>query len=345
MKHIKPLISLLLGVAMTLASVTAIAAKPAHTKEVNVYSYRQAHLIQPLLDKFSQDTGIKTNAVFISQGIAEKLQFEGKKSPADIILTVDIYRLAELKEKGLTQSVSSKVLRRRVPADFRDPDNNWFALTHRARVIFATADTKRAPIGEVSNYLDLANPGLGKRVCTRPLSHIYNLGLTASLIVQYGEDRASKWLTGLKNNLARRPQGNDRAQIKALTSGQCDYALANSYYFNLLAADDPKWTKDIRWITPKAGKGGTHMNVSGMAMARYAPNSANALKLMEFLTSDWAQETYSLNNNEIPIVVSVPSPAREQLGNFDRQKISIGTLATFINEAQGLIISSKIDLH
>lgn len=317
---------------------------PLLANEVNVYSYRQAHLIEPLLKKFSQDTGIKTNAVFVSQGIAEKLLFEGKKSPADIVLTVDIYRLAELKNKGLTRRVSSNILQSRVSADFRDPSDNWFALTQRARVIFATTDTQRAPVGEVSSYVDLAKPGLGKRICTRPMSHIYNLGLVSSLIAQYGEDKANKWLSGVKNNLARRPQGNDREQIKAITSGQCDYAIANSYYFNLLKADNPKWTKNIRWITPKLAEGGTHMNVSGMAMTRYAPNPDNALKLMEFLVSNWAQQTYALDNNEIPIVNNIDSTFREQLGDFDRQNIALGTLAAFINKAQSLILSSKIDL-
>lgn len=313
--------------------------------EVNIYSYRQSHLIEPLLNKFSQDTGIKTNAVFVSQGIAEKLRFEGKNSPADIVLTVDIYRLAELKEKGLTRSVTSDALTNRIPAAFRDISNHWFALTQRSRVIFATSDTKRAPFGEVSGYLDLAKPNLGKRVCTRTLSHIYNLGLISSLIAQYGEERADKWLRGLKKNLARRPQGNDREQIKAITSGQCDYAVANSYYFNLLTADDPKWTKDIRWITPKSDKGGTHMNVSGMAMTRHSPNPENALKLMEFLSSDWAQQTYASYNNEIPIIDTISSSAREQLGDFERQPVAIETLATFINKAQDLVISSKIDLR
>ena len=336
------LLLILCFISISLLSVPAQAAS-ASAGEVNIYSYRQAYLIQPLLDKFSQDTGIKTNAVFVSQGIAEKLQFEGKRSPADVVLTVDIYRLAELKARGLTRSVSSSSLSKRIPADFRDPDNNWFALTHRARVIFATTDTKRAPSGEVTNYLDLASPKLGKRLCTRPLSHIYNLGLVSSLIAQYGEDRASKWLAGLKNNLARRPQGNDREQIKALVRGQCDYAIANSYYFNLLTQDDPKWTKDIRWITPTAKQGGTHMNVSGMAMARYAPNPANAQRLMEFLASDWAQETYALSNNEIPVVENIPSPAAEQLGDFDRQKVALGALASFINQAQALVISNKLD--
>lgn len=316
------------------------------TNEVNIYSYRQTYLIEPMLQKFSQETDIKTNVVYISTGIAEKLRFEGSKSPADIVLTVDIYRLSELKQKGLTASVESKVLSRRIPAAFRDKDNHWFSLTQRARIIYATNDVTRAPLDEVTSYLDLARPGLGKRVCIRPLSHIYNLGLTASLMTQYGIAETQNWLKGLKANLARRPQGNDREQIKAITNGLCDYAVANSYYFNLLAKDDPKWTRNIRFITPKSKQGGTHMNVSGMTLTRYAPNRANAIKLMEFLVSNWAQDIYAVSNNEIPVVESIAknSPAANELGNFERQNIAIETLATFINQAQRLVTDSKIDL-
>ena len=328
-----------------LLTISFWIASSASAEEVNVYSYRQSHLIQSLLDEFTMQTGIKANVVFASQGIAERLEFEGRKSPADIVLTVDIYRLSELKSKGLTSPVESKKLSKVLPASLRDADNNWFALTTRARVIYASDDKKRAPLKEVRSYLDLAKPNLGKRICIRPLSHIYNLGLTSSLIAQYGIKQTSDWLTGLKNNLARRPQGNDRAQIKAIAQGVCDYAVANSYYFNLLALDDTKWTRNIRIITPNAKKGGTHMNISGMALTRYAPNRKNAIKLMEFLVSEWAQYHYAQANQEFPVVegIEVSPLLKKNFGNFDRQNVAIGTTATFIPSAQSIINTLGVD--
>ena len=332
--------TLILLLALPLGFVSA----QAEANEVNIYSYRQPHLIKPLLDRFTAETGIKTNQLFTSSGIAEKLEFEGKSSPADLILTVDIYRLVELKRKGLSSQVKSRKLRGRIPSAYRDRDGDWYALTKRARIILASTDPKRAPYGEVESYLDLAKPELTKRLCIRPLNHIYNLGLTSSLISQYGEARTSEWLSGLKPNLARRPQGNDRAQIKGITQGICDYAVANHYYLGLLDQEDPKWTRNVRIIAPTKEAGGTHMNVSGMALARHAPNRENAIKLMEFLASDWAQKTYAADNTEIPIVDGIQVPALVELGDPDMQKVSIEAIASFLTKAQELVSRSKVDL-
>ena len=312
---------------------------------VNVYSYRQTQLIQPLLDEFSKQTGVKTRAVYLKAGIAERMELEGAKSPVDVILTVDIYRLAELKNKGLTQPVRSAVINNQVPDDLRDPAKHWFGLTKRARVIYASDDPKRAPLNEVRSYTDLAKAQLGKRICIRPLSHIYNLGLTASLIAQNGEQATATWLNGVKANLARKPQGNDRAQIKAITQGVCDYAIANSYYFALLDKEDPKWTRNIRVITPRLRRGGTHINISGMALARYAPNRANAQQLMEFLVGKWAQEYYASTNNEFPIVAAtqvIPFLV-ERFGAFETQQLSLSAIARFTPTAQKLVNQAGID--
>ena len=319
-------------------------AGTAYAKEVNIYSYRQSFLIEPLLTGFTETTGIETNVVYLSSGIAEKMALEGSNSPVDLILTVDITRLKELKDKGLTSPARSGVLRRKIPPSLRDKDNHWFALTERARIIYASVDPKRAPVGEVNSYADLAKPALAKRLCTRPLSHVYNLGLTASLIAQNGEQSTVAWLAGIKNSLARKPQGNDRAQIKAITGGLCDYALGNSYYYYLLEAEDIKWTENVRFITPEAKDGGTHMNISGMALARYAPHKAEALKLMQFFVGDWAQTVYANTNNEIPVVKGIPSSQRYDLGDFDRQPVSILDVANNLGKAQALVSSSQIDL-
>lgn len=337
MKHVFKLIVIFL--------LLNISSPVFANEEVNIYSYRQSHLIQPLLDEFTAKTGIKTNAVYIKQGIAEKLEFEGKKSPADLVLTVDIYRLSELKSKYLTAPLESVKLKKLIPLYLRDKDNHWFALSMRARVIYTSNDENRAPIGEVTSYLDLANPKLGKRVCIRPLSHIYNLGLTSSLVAQYGEKRTEQWMSGLKNNLARRPQGNDRAQIKAITQNVCDYAIANSYYFSLLELDDSKWTRNIRIITPSAKNGGTHSNISGMAMTRHAPNKVNARKLMEFLVDKWAQFHYAQTNQEFPVVegIEISNSLKKNFGDFDRQNIDINTITNFIHTAQRIVNKVGID--
>ena len=332
---------------LTLGLLSCALSSPNILAEgvVNVYSYRQTQLIQPLLDGFSKQTGIKTQAVYLKAGIAERMELEGTKSPVDVILTVDVYRLAELTSKGLTQPVNSAVINKQVPADLRDPNNHWFGLTKRARVIYASDDPTRAPLNEVRSYRDLAKAKLGKRLCIRPLSHIYNLGLTASLIAQNGEPATAAWLQSIKENLARKPQGNDRAQIKGITQGVCDYAVANSYYFALLAEEDPKWTRNIRVITPKLSRGGTHINISGMALARYAPNQANAQKLMEFLVGQWAQEYYASVNNEFPIVAETPiTPFLvNTFGDFETQQLSLSAVSSFAPTAQKLVNQAGID--
>ena len=338
----------LLLYASTLALLisTSLFGNVAYSAEkVNIYSYRQVHLVRPLLDEFTKKTEIETNVLYINAGIAERMQLEGTRSPADLILTTDVYRLAELKNLELTQPVRSGKILRNVPATLRDPDNHWFGLTKRVRVIYASDDPKRAPLGEVASYSDLARNGLGDRICIRPLSHIYNLGLTASLIAQNGLPATEDWLRGVKKNLARKPQGNDRAQIKGITRGVCDYAVANSYYFALLAADDTKWTRNIRVITPTLKKGGTHVNISGMALARYAPNAKSAKKLMEFLTDKWAQAYYASVNNEFPVVRGIQASdfLNKQFGDFEPQQLSLDTIAGFAANAQEMVNRIGID--
>jgi len=320
-----------------------MASSFAYSTEVNIYSYRQPHLIKQLVDEWSIQTGIKANLLYVKDGIAEKLQFEGKNSPADLVLTTDVYRLAELKDKGLTQPVESTLINQAIKAPLRDPANHWFALTIRARVIYASES--RAQLNEIQSYADLAQKGLGKRICTRPLSHIYNLGLVASFIAQQGQTVTKDWLEGTKDNLARRPQGNDRAQIRAIGQGTCDYAIGNSYYFGLLAHDEPQWTENIRIIMPTAKKGGTHINISGMAMTRYAPNYQQAKTLMEFLVGEQAQEYYARVNYEFPArEATALSPfLKDTFGVFDRQQLAITTLAQYAPQAQRLIDEVGID--
>ena len=304
------------------------AAAPALAEEVNVYSLRQPELIQPLFDAFTAETGIDVNVAHIDKGMVERLQSEGDRSPADLVLTVDIARLAQVVEAGVTQPVESEVLAANIPAEFRDPGNQWFGLTARARIVYASKE--RVADGEVTTYEDLADPKWQGRICTRAGTHDYNLGLTAAMIVHDGLDATKAWAEGLKANLAKKPQGGDRDQVKSIWTGECDIALGNTYYMGQMLADPEQkaWADSVRIVYPTFKDGGTHMNVSGMALTKAAPNKDAALKLMEFLSSDEAQKIYAETNNEFPVKPGVPSSVLvESWGEFTPDTINLMDVA------------------
>lgn len=283
-----------------IAALASFAA-PSIAKDVNVYSYRQPELVKPLFDAFTAETDIKVNVQFLKKGLVEKLVAEGDRSPADVILTVDISRLNSVVEAGVTQPVASNVLNANIPSEFRDPDNQWFAITSRARIVYASKE--RVKNGEVTTYEDFANPKWKGRICTRSGTNAYNLALTSAVIANHGETAAKNWLEGVKGNLARKPQGNDRAQVKAIYAGECDISIGNTYYMAKMLSnpDQIAWANSVRIVFPKFENGGTHMNVSGIAMTKSAPNKQNALKLMEWLSGDEAQKIYAEANGEYPI--------------------------------------------
>ena len=218
----------------TAALVLSIAAvtTSAFADDVNVYSYRQPGLVKPLFDAFTAETGINVNVQFLNKGMVEKLKAEGKRSPADVLLTVDISRLSAVVDAGVTQPVTSDILNANIPAEFRDPDGEWFAITSRARIVYASKD--RVAQGEVTTYEDLADQKWKGRICIRSGTNAYNLALTSAVIANHGETAAQGWLEGIKANLARKPQGNDRAQVKAIFAGECDISIGNTYYICLL---------------------------------------------------------------------------------------------------------------
>jgi iron(III) transport system substrate-binding protein len=318
------------GIALALLSLP-VAANAA---EVNVYSLRQPELVQPLFDAFTAETGIEVNVAFVEKGMVERLQSEGDRSPADLVLTVDIARLSQIVDAGVTQPVLSDVLTANIPAEFRDPANQWFGLTSRARIIYASRD--RVEDGEVTTYEDLTNPKWQGRICTRPGTHDYNLGLMAAMIVHKGSAAAKEWATGLRSNLARKPEGNDRAQVKSIWAGECDISLGNTYYMGEMLADpeQTEWANAVRIIYPTFEGGGTHVNVSGMAMTKAAPNHDDALKLMEFLSSDAAQAIYAETNHEFPVK---PGVARSALvaswGEFTPDNLNLMDVAAKRPEA------------
>ncbi|MCB1368380.1 MAG: Fe(3+) ABC transporter substrate-binding protein [Rhodobacteraceae bacterium] len=311
-----------------IAATAFAAALPAAADEVNVYSYRQPELVQPLFDAFTAKTGIDVNVAFLNKGLVEKLVAEGKRSPADLVLTVDIARLSSVVEAGVTQPVDSAVLAANIPAEFRDPGNQWFGLTSRARVVFASKD--RVADGEVTTYEDLADPKWQGRICIRSGLHAYNLALFASVIAHHGEDGAKAWLEGLKANLARKPQGNDRGQIKAVWAGECDIAIVNTYYFGEMMQDAEQtvWADSVRPVFAAFEGAGTHVNLSGMAMTAAAPNRDNALKLMEFLSSPEAQEIYAEVNFEYPVLPGTKiSDTVAAWGSFTPDSVNLMELA------------------
>ncbi|GGD34012.1 Fe(3+) ABC transporter substrate-binding protein [Sinisalibacter lacisalsi] len=326
-----------LSLTAALGLATAVTALPA-SADVNVYSYRQPELIEPLVQAFTDKTGIDVNVAFLNQGMVERLKAEGARSPADVVLTVDISRLAELVEAGVTQPVESAVLAEQIPAAFRDPGNEWFGLTSRARIVYASKE--RVADGEVTTYEDLTDPKWKGRICTRPGTHSYNVSLTAAVLHHHGEEGTREWLEGVKANLARKPQGNDRAQVKSIWAGECDISFGNTYYMGAMLEDEEQkqWAESVRIIYPSFENGGTHMNVSGMAMAKAAPNRDDALKFMEFLASDEAQKIYAEAVYEFPVNPDVPNSALVgSWGSFTPDDVNLMEIARLRPEALKLI--------
>lgn len=322
------------------AALVAVTAMPlaASADEVNIYSYRQANLLEPLLDAFTEETGIETNVVFAKKGLAERLEREGRNSPADVVMTVDISRLNELVERGLTQAVDNEVMEANIPENLRHPDGKWFALTTRGRMIYASVD--RVEEGEITTYEELADPKWEGRICTRSGKHPYNIALFSSMIAHHGEEEAEAWLNGLKNNLARKPQGGDRDQIKAIAEGVCDLSIGNSYYYGKMLNDDNQRAaaEAVRIVFPNSDGRGTHINISGIALTNSAPNQENAIRLMEFLSQEKAQQIYAEANTEYPANPSVePSGMVAGWGELHPDSLSLQEIAERRNAAVRMV--------
>lgn len=307
--------------------------------EVNLYSYRQPFLIKPLLDAFTKKTGIKVNVTFAKKGMLEKIK--ATPGAADAVLTVDIGRLNDMDQANLLQPVRSKLLEKNIPAAYRHPKGHWFGLTLRGRILFVSKE--RVKPGEVTSYEDLADPKLKGRVCLRSGKHVYNISLIASIVAHKGEAGAKKWLQGVKSNLARKPSGNDRAQAKAIYAGQCDVGVANTYYMGKMATNKKsskqrKWAAAVRVLFPNQADRGTHVNISGAAVTRHARNRNNAVRLIEFLSGDYAQKLYAAQNFEYPVKVGVPlHPLVKSWGAFKADNINLATVAKHRATASKLV--------
>ncbi len=324
-------------IAMVVSSLnTALAT------ELNVYSHRQPFLIQPFLDAFTQTTGIKTNVLYSSKGLAQRLRSEGKNSPADVVLTVDIGRLYIYRDLGLLAEVKSDKMLENVPSHMRAADNTWFALSKRSRIIVTAKD--RVKQNEIKTIEDLADPKWKGRICSRPGSHVYNRALMASVIAHHGAERAEEWAVGLVSNFARRPQGNDRAQVKAIYEGVCDVGIINNYYYGKLKFSDDEnqraWAKAMNLTFPNQGttERGAHVNISGGGVALHSKNKANAVALLEFLSDPASQQLYGEINFEYPVNPKVrPTEELKSWGQFKEDQLPIQRIAELSRQAQMMI--------
>ncbi|TMP29597.1 iron ABC transporter substrate-binding protein [Pseudoalteromonas rubra] len=331
------------AIVTLLAAVTSLSAVAAD--EVNIYSYRQPFLIQPILDDFTKQTGIKTNVVFAKKGLIERVKREGKHGRADLVLTSNFSAMIQLEELGLTNPIESETVDKNIPASFRDPDGHWVALTKRVRNVYSSKD-RSGKLTSLS-YEELANPKYKGKICTRSGKHPYNLGLVASMIAHHGEAETKTWLQGVKANLARKPQGNDRAQVKAVKEGLCDLALGNSYYFGKMLEDSKQkaWADAVYINFPNQADRGSHLNVSGVVMTKYSKNKENALKLIEFMTDNKAQNMYASMNMEYPVKPGVElSKLVASWGTFKEDSLPLSEISKYRPMALKLIDEVKFDL-
>ncbi len=330
----------------TILAVTSFSSSFTQAEQVNIYSFRQPFLIEPILAEFTKETGIKTKVIFAKKGLIQRIKREGELSPADLVLTSDFNKLLQLKTLGLSQHFElNENLANNIPDKFRDSENHWLALTKRVRNVYSSKERAN----DLSNirYEDLANKEFKGRICTRSGKHPYNLGLVASMIAHHGEADTENWLNGVKGNLARKPQGNDRAQVKAIKEGLCDISLGNSYYLGKML-QDPKqiaWANAVNLNFPNQADRGSHINVSGAVIAKYAPHKEAAQKLLEFLSAEKAQNLYAELNMEYPVSPNAqPSKLVKSWGEFKEDSLPLEKVAQNRKLALKLIDKVHFDL-
>jgi len=309
----------------------------AQDKSVNVYTYREPQLITPLFERFTAETGIRVNTIFAKDGLEQKIKAEGKNSPADILISTDVSRLREAVNIGIAQAFRSDVLEKRIPAHLRDPDGYWYALSMRARVVYV--DRKVSDVVSLT-YEDLASARFKGKICIRSGQHIYNNALFAAAIVHMGEEKATEWLSGIKQNLAKKPSGGDRDVAKDIAAGQCQIGLGNTYYVGQMIEDPEQktWADAIKVVMPKFKDGGTHVNISGAVLAANAPNREYAVMLIEWLTGRDAQAYYASTNYEYPVLADVEvSKTVAEWGKLEMDTVSLAKIAENKRKAAELV--------
>lgn len=313
-------------------------APAAMAQEVNLYTQREPGLIKPLLDRFTAETGIKVNVVFAQNGLAERIQSEGERSPADLLLSVDVATLSHAITLGVTQSLTSPTLEQAVPRHLRGENGAWWAMSMRARAFYVSKErVKDAAL----TYEDLADPRFKGRVCSRDGLHAYNTSMIAAAIANMGEAQAESWLRGVRANLAKKPSGGDRDVAKDIAAGLCDIGPANTYYMGLMVQDanQKTWADAVRVVLPSfRNGGGTHVNVSGLVFAKHMKNRAQALRLAEWLVSPAAQQIYAAQNFEYPVVAGVaPDPFTASLGSLKADALPLDEVGKRRRQASELV--------
>ncbi len=328
-------------VGVNVAWVNVAGVNVAWAGELNIYSYRKPQLLQPFLDAYQAETGTTFNVVHAPKGLVQRLQSEGPASPADVVLTVDISRLHDLEQAGLLGALSSPVIERRIPAHLRDEGGSWTALSTRARVIVVSK--QRVADGAISRIEDLVKPEWKGRICSRKGSHVYNRALLASMVVHHGEEEAEAWASGLVANLARKPQGNDRAQAKAIFAGECDVALMNTYYFGKMKFNDKnpeqqEWANALKIIFFNQNDRGQHINISGGGIVKTSQRQDEARAFLEWMTGVDAQKIYATINYEYPANMNVAADIEvASWGLFKADDVAITNIANASAAAQMII--------
>lgn len=329
----KPLNIRYFGFLLVIVALVVGTTAPALAQDsvVNLYSARHYQTDEALYTNFTKSTGIKVNLIEGGEdALMERIRNEGVNSPADVFITVDVGRLWRAEQLGLFAPVKSKTLESRIPANYRDPDGNWFGFSRRARIIVYNKAVLKS--GDIATYEDLADPKYKGRICTRSGSHVYNLSLMGSMIGALGEEKSEAWAKGVATNLARPPKGGDTDQLKAAAAGECDIAVSNTYYFaRLLRSDKPEEreiAEKLGVVFPNQAGRGTHFNISGGGMLKHAPHKEAAVKFLEYLASNEAQVYFADGNNEWPVVANVVTnnPALKAMGSFKAETLNIAAI-------------------
>jgi iron(III) transport system substrate-binding protein len=324
--------------SLALSALAITLAAPAFANEVNVYSYREQKLIQPLFEAFTKDTGIKVNVISASSGLEQRIKTEGANSPADVLLTVDVARIQDAIDAGVTQPIKSAVLDKAVASQYRDPDGAWYGISMRARVVYASKE--RVPQTAIT-YEELADPKWKGKICIRSGQHMYNNALFAAYLAKHGEAKTEAWLKGLKANLAQKPSGGDREVARDIAAGKCDIGLGNTYYWALMndkEADRKPWAEATKVILPSFEGGGTHVNLSAVVLAKHAPNKDSAIKLIEWLMGEHAQHLYADMNYEYPLLSEIKvNPTIAGYGTLKPDKLPLSEIAKNKKGATNLV--------
>ncbi|WP_269499287.1 Fe(3+) ABC transporter substrate-binding protein [Castellaniella sp. S9] len=323
-----------------------LAASAAMAAEVNLYTTREPKLIEPLLNAYTQQSGVKVNTVFVKDGLLERVKAEGAQSPADVLMTVDIGNLLDLVDGGVTQPIQSEALNAVIPANLRGADGQWYTLSLRDRVAYVAKDLDIQAL----HYEDFADPKWKGKVCIRSGQHPYNTALIAALIAHDGAEATEQWLRGVKANLGRPATGGDRDVARDILGGICDIGIANAYYVGRMKnapqdSDSYKWGEAIKVIRPtfKDSKG-THVNISGAAVAKHAPHQAEAIQLLEYLVSDEAQSLYAKANYEYPVKAGVElDPVVASFGALQVDELPLTEIARHRKLASELV--DKVGLN